>query len=158
MLTSRPQATGASSVRKERVPYILASIWPWRCRRLGLDSRWGSSSGGGNGDPFQYSSLENLMDGGTWWATVHGITKSQMWLSMHASNPREAKRVWDMLSYLGQGFRSERSSLIYDKTSNFYSSNCIWINKEKQNLLKIKWYSTVLTWWSQSRMCLVKLF
>ena len=31
----------------------------------------------GNGKPFQYSCLENPIDRGTWWATVHGVTKSQ---------------------------------------------------------------------------------
>ena len=34
-----------------------------------------------NGNPLQYSCLGNLMDRGAWWATVHRITKSQMWLS-----------------------------------------------------------------------------
>ena len=29
-----------------------------------------------NGNPLQYSCLENPMDGGAWWATVHGVTKS----------------------------------------------------------------------------------
>ena len=29
----------------------------------------------GNGNPLQYSCLENPMDGGAWWATVHGVTK-----------------------------------------------------------------------------------
>ena len=38
-------------------------------------------SGEGNGNPLQYSSLENPMDGGTWQATVHGVTKSQIGLS-----------------------------------------------------------------------------
>ena len=33
--------------------------------------------GGGHGKSFQYSCLENLMDGGAWQATVHGFTKSQ---------------------------------------------------------------------------------
>ena len=37
----------------------------------------GRSPGEGNGNPLQYSCLENLMDAGAWWATVHGITKSQ---------------------------------------------------------------------------------
>ena len=32
------------------------------------------SSGKGNGYPLQYSCLENSMDRGAWWATVHGIT------------------------------------------------------------------------------------
>ena len=37
----------------------------------------GRSPGEGNGNPLQYSCLENLMDGGSWWAAVHGVTKSQ---------------------------------------------------------------------------------
>ena len=35
----------------------------------------------GNGTPLQYSCLENPMDGGTWWAEVHEVAKSQTWLS-----------------------------------------------------------------------------
>ena len=34
-------------------------------------------SGGGHGNPLQYSCLENSMDRGTWQATVHGVTKNQ---------------------------------------------------------------------------------
>ena len=30
----------------------------------------------GNGNPLQYSCLEDPMDGGAWWAAVHGVTKS----------------------------------------------------------------------------------
>ena len=37
--------------------------------------------GEGNGNPLQHSCLENPMDRGAWWATVHGITKSQTQLS-----------------------------------------------------------------------------
>ena len=35
------------------------------------------SPGEGNGNPLQYSCLENLMDGGTWQATYHGVAKSR---------------------------------------------------------------------------------
>ena len=35
----------------------------------------GGSPGGGNGNPIQYSFLENLMDIRAWWATVHGVRK-----------------------------------------------------------------------------------
>ena len=38
----------------------------------------------GNGNPLQYSCLENSMDRGTWWATVHGRAKSQTQLTTHA--------------------------------------------------------------------------
>ena len=36
---------------------------------------WGRSPGEGNGNPLQYSCLENPMDRGAWWATVHGVVK-----------------------------------------------------------------------------------
>ena len=34
-------------------------------------------SPGGHGNPLQYSCLENLMDRGAWWTTVHGVAESQ---------------------------------------------------------------------------------
>ena len=34
-----------------------------------------------NGTPLQYSCLENPMDGGAWWAAVHGVATSRTWLS-----------------------------------------------------------------------------
>ena len=37
----------------------------------------GRSLGEGNGNPLQYSCLATSMDRGAWWATVHGVTKSQ---------------------------------------------------------------------------------
>ena len=41
----------------------------------------GRSPGEGNGNPLQYSCMENPMDGGAWWATVHGVAKSRTRLS-----------------------------------------------------------------------------
>ena len=43
---------------------------------LGLIPGSGRSPGGGNGNPLQYSCLENSMDSGAWWATIHGVSKS----------------------------------------------------------------------------------
>ena len=48
---------------------------------LGSISGSGRSLGEGNSNPLQYFCLENPMDGGSWWATVHGVTKSQTQLS-----------------------------------------------------------------------------
>ena len=45
----------------------------------------GRSPGIGNGNPLQYSCLENSTDSGAWRATAHGVTKSRTWLSIHAS-------------------------------------------------------------------------
>ena len=52
----------------------------------GLIPGSGRSPGEGNGNPLQYSCLENPMGGGAWWATVHGVTEeSDMpeWLYFH---------------------------------------------------------------------------
>ena len=44
-------------------------------------SRVGIVPGEGNGTPLQHSCPENPMDGGAWWAAVHGVTKSRTRLS-----------------------------------------------------------------------------
>ena len=44
---------------------------------LGMIPGSGRSPGEGNGYPLQCFCLENSMDRGVWWATVHGVTKSQ---------------------------------------------------------------------------------
>ena len=43
----------------------------------------GRSPGVGNGNPLQYSCLENSMDRGAWWATVHRVIKSRTQLAEH---------------------------------------------------------------------------
>ena len=98
---SSPHVDAGSSPDMETFPYSLqkAVIWVESFRTqssLRMDFPSGSDSevsaynagspglipglgrcpGEGNGNPLQYSCLENSMDGGAWWATVHGITKS----------------------------------------------------------------------------------
>ena len=70
-----------------------SSIPAWRIPRTeepgGLQTRGSqrvrhdlaSKDGEGNGNPLQYSPLENPMGGGAWWAAVHGVVKSQTRLS-----------------------------------------------------------------------------
>ena len=53
----------------------------------GLIPGSGRSPGKANGNPLQYSCLENPMDGGAWWATVHGVAKSRTPLSDPGSIP-----------------------------------------------------------------------
>ena len=45
---------------------------------LGVTPGSGRSAGGGHGNLLQYSYLENSMDRGAWWATVHGVTEWDM--------------------------------------------------------------------------------
>jgi len=48
--------------------------------------RSGRSPGEGNGNPLQYSCPGNPKDSGAWWATVHGVTKSQTCLSSQTNS------------------------------------------------------------------------
>ena len=64
------------------------SFLVWGCQKTSL-SRWtawvtwkvGGPMVNGNGNPLQYSCLENPMDRGAWWATVHGVAKGRTRLS-----------------------------------------------------------------------------
>ena len=56
----------------------------WSVGNLGPISGLGRSSVGGHGNLLQHSCLENPIDRGAWWVTVHIITKSQTWLSNEA--------------------------------------------------------------------------
>ena len=88
-----------STERKEKVLSIYMRPWinhglpsgtngkepTCQCRRpkTSVIPGSGRSSGGGHGNPLQYSRLENPMDGGAWRATVHGVTELNMteWLT-----------------------------------------------------------------------------
>ena len=70
-----------------RFIYLLASLVAHMVKNLPAMQEAGSIPGSGrspgeeNGNPLQYSSLENPMDRGAWWATVHRVAKSWTWLS-----------------------------------------------------------------------------
>ena len=60
---------------------------------MGLVSGPGRFFGGGHGNPLQYSCLEDPMDRGAWWATVHGVTKSQILLKQISNNTQGLKQT-----------------------------------------------------------------
>ena len=54
----------------------------------------GRSPIGGHGNPLQYSCLENPMDRGAWWATVHGVEKNQtQWKQLSTHVPMRFLRI-----------------------------------------------------------------
>ena len=56
---------------------------PARREDLGLIPGSGRSPGEGNDNPLQCSCLENPMDGGAWWAAVHGVAESDVIEDQH---------------------------------------------------------------------------
>ena len=57
-----------------------------RCKRYKFDPWVGKCPGVGNGNTLQYCCLENPMDRGAWWATVHGTAECWTRLSSSSSN------------------------------------------------------------------------
>ena len=98
MLEKTPDSRRSSqSILKEINPeYYLEGIsqvvlvvknLPANAGDLGSIPGLGRAPGEGNGNPLQYSCLENPMDRGAWWATVHGVTKSRTRLKQLSTKP-----------------------------------------------------------------------
>ena len=62
------------------------TMWETQETRI-QSSGSGRSSRGGHGNPLQYSCLENPMDRGVWWVTVHEVAKSQKQLKRLGTHP-----------------------------------------------------------------------
>ena len=77
---------------------------------LGLIPGSGRSPGGGLGNPLEYSCLEDPMDRGAWWATVHGVTQSKIWLKGLSIACTHIKKI---LFHYGLTWNIENSFLCY---------------------------------------------
>ena len=79
----------------------------------------GRSPGEGNGNPLQYSCLENPMDGGAWWATVHWVAKSRTRLSdfTHSLTHSHASKV--MLKILQASLQQYKKHELPDVQAGF---------------------------------------
>ena len=71
---------------------------PGDMKQAGVVPGSGRSPGGGHGNPLQYVCLENPMDRGGWWATVHRVAKSQTWLKRHGM---QVKSWWKSIGGRG---------------------------------------------------------
>ena len=89
--------------------------------------------GTGNGNPLQYSCLENPMDGGAWWATVHGSQRvGHDWATS--------------LSLLGTGDKGQSNSLLYNRATPKHS------NGEKKKNQKVR--ASRGRNWSHTKVCI----
>ena len=64
---------------------------------VSLDPESGRSPGGGNGNPLQYSCLENPMDRGAWQATVHGVARIGHYLATERKKERQIRIYSSMI-------------------------------------------------------------
>ena len=71
----------------------------------------GGSSGVGNGNPLQYSCLENPMDRGAWWATIHGVAKSWTRLNKLTQRLNLAQLLLDVTQAPGSLHTEQRPAL-----------------------------------------------
>ena len=70
---SLPESLGPEALVEKNPPASAGDT-----RETGLTPELGKSPGGRRGNPLQYSCLENVVDRGVWWATVHGVAESDM--------------------------------------------------------------------------------
>ena len=76
--------TGWISLQSKRLSGSMVENISARAGGMGSISGWGRFPGEEHGNPLQYSCLENPVDRGAWWATVHGVAKelvTRSWLS-----------------------------------------------------------------------------
>ena len=78
IVTLRNHLLGNNNDNKTSLVAQISKESACQCRRAGFIPWWGRSCGEGNGNPLQYSCLKNPMDRGAWWATVPGVTRSQI--------------------------------------------------------------------------------
>ena len=113
-------------------------------REVGSIPGSGRTSGGGDGNPLQYSCLENPMDRGSWQAMVHWVIKSQTWLkwlSMHSCKQETIEECEHI------GFISRTSQIV--KCYQFYICIIKWF-KYKINSF-YWWLKFSFNKWNQSK-------
>ena len=83
-------------------------------REVGLIPGRGRSPGGGNHNPLRYSCLENPMDRGAWWATVHRVVKS-----------------WILLKQFSTPFKEQTFFFFFDKKFFLKNTMMFWQNNRQ---------------------------
>ena len=114
----------------------------------------------GNGNPLQYSCLENPMDGGVWWATVHWVTKSRTQLSYFTFTffililkmEEKKQQFWHiMLDYVKKGKNTtdtKKKSFVQSMEKVLWLSECV---KSVLHVSKISCWRFLCVWCSTVR-------
>ena len=92
-----------------------------KAREMGLIPGLARSPGGGHDNPLHYSCLENPMDRGAWWVTVHRVIKSQKWLNNWTTTINAYDHLmsnimsshWSQWSYCSRGCLGKNTRLVF---------------------------------------------
>ncbi|XP_060263326.1 uncharacterized protein LOC121818309 isoform X3 [Ovis aries] len=95
------------------------------------------ADGEGNGTPLQYSCLENPMDGGAWWAAVHGVAKSRTRLKLFPNGCSAFKKITPNKDEEG-AMKEDAGMMDVRKMKKFCWScwNIVWMAYGKQSVMK----------------------
>ena len=96
---------------------------------------WVWPPGEGNDNPLQYSCLENSMDRGIWWGTVHGIAKSQPWLNTSAQHLQLYENKMDNLEAIDKFL--EKYNFPKQNSEEIENTNIPIISTEIKTVIKI---------------------
>ena len=88
--------------------------------------------GEGNGTPFQYSCLDNPMDGGAWWAAVHEVAKSQTRLSNFTFTFMHWRRKWQSIPVFLPGESQGRGSMVGCRLCDRTESDTTEVTQQQQ--------------------------
>ena len=102
----------------------------------------GRSTGEGNGNPLQYSCLENPMDRGAWWATVHGIAELDTTAQMHMNIYKYKHQVVGCSGLVPASSASLpllRPGILFSK----HPSICLWKPTVFQDFFKVSFFYDV---------------
>ena len=99
-------------------PFLRPDNRQERPRTLGFIPRWERSPGGGHGNRVQYSCLENPLDRGAWWATVHGVAKSRTGCAIEHTINQKMKDHINAPTVFGCALSQHRAFLVAQLVKN----------------------------------------
>ena len=131
-------------------------------RDAGLIPGSGRFPGGGNDNPLQYSCLENPMDRGAWWATVHGVSRSRTRLKRLSTQLLRNGHKWGGSAPLGVLWHPLLSQWTWGGSMEALSLDCQHLQATHPPpwrvlilslgwVLKTKWRASPNTSWPSSR-------
>ena len=111
-------------------------------RDPGSVPRLGQCPGGGNGNLLQYSCLENLIDRGAWWATIHRVAKSWSWLKWLSTHACSVNYIYYVIHCISSIYLSDDGKFVpFDNISYNFTFPIPASSNQKYNLFFYEFFS-----------------